>query len=101
MRKGRERCLTKRQLGHWRDGSCSNMALSHYKADRVLTGKGSKSDTALRLRRDKDVLCCLVGKACWILCDSTDCSLPGFSVCGISQSRILERVAISSSRGSS
>ena len=77
------------------------MALSHYKADRVLTGKGSKSDTALRLRRDKDVLCCLVGKACWILCDSTDCSLPGFSVCGISQSRILERVAISSSRGSS
>ena len=30
-----------------------------------------------------------------------DCSLPGFSVHGISQARILERVAISYSRGSS
>ena len=29
-----------------------------------------------------------------------DCSPPGFSVCGISQARILEWVAISSSRGS-
>jgi len=30
-----------------------------------------------------------------------DCSLPGSSVCGIFQARILERVAISYSRGSS
>ena len=30
-----------------------------------------------------------------------DCSPPGSSVCGISQARILEWVAISSSRGSS
>ena len=30
-----------------------------------------------------------------------DCSVPGFSVHGISQARILQRVAISSSRGSS
>ena len=35
------------------------------------------------------------------LCDSMDCSLPGSSVCGISQARILEWVAISFSRGSS
>ena len=34
-------------------------------------------------------------------CDSMDCSLPGFSVHGISQARILERVATSFSRGSS
>ena len=33
------------------------------------------------------------------LCDPTDCSLPGSSVLGISQARILEWVAISSSRG--
>ena len=33
------------------------------------------------------------------LCDSTDCSLPGSSVCGILQARILEWVAISFSRG--
>ena len=37
----------------------------------------------------------------WVLlCDPMDCSLPGSSVHGISQARILEWVAISSSRGS-
>ena len=35
------------------------------------------------------------------LCDPVDYSLPGSSVHGISQTRILEWVAISSSRGSS
>ena len=34
-------------------------------------------------------------------CEPVDCSLPGFSVLGILQARILEWVAISSSRGSS
>ena len=34
-------------------------------------------------------------------CNPADCSLPGSSVCGILQARILECVAISSSRGSS
>ena len=37
----------------------------------------------------------------WLFCNLMDCSLPGHSVHGISQARILERVAISSSRGSS
>ena len=35
------------------------------------------------------------------LCDAMDCSPPGSSVHGISQARILESVAISSSMGSS
>ena len=35
------------------------------------------------------------------LCDPIDCSAPGSSVRGILQARILERVAVSSSRGSS
>ena len=38
---------------------------------------------------------------CLTLCHPRDCSLPGSSVYGISQARILEWVAISSSRGSS
>ena len=42
--------------------------------------------------------CCLVTKLCLTLCDSTDCSLPGFSVHGISQARTLEWVAVSFSR---
>ena len=40
-------------------------------------------------------------QSCLTLCDLMDCSLPGSSVHGISQARILEWVAISSSRGSS
>ena len=38
---------------------------------------------------------------CPTLCDPTDCSLPGSSVHGISQARVLEWAAISFSRGSS
>ena len=38
---------------------------------------------------------------CLTLCDPMDCSLPGSSVHGILQARILEWVAISLSRGSS
>ena len=38
---------------------------------------------------------------CLTLCHAMDCSPPGFSVCGILQARLLKRVAISSSRGSS
>ena len=40
-------------------------------------------------------------QSCPALCDPMDCSLPGSSVHGIFQARILEQVAISSSRGSS
>ena len=43
----------------------------------------------------------LVTKSCLTLCDSMDCSLPGSSVHGISQARILESVAISFFRVSS
>ena len=39
-------------------------------------------------------------QSCLTLCDPMDCSLPGFSVLGILQARILEWVTISLSRGS-
>ena len=44
--------------------------------------------------------CCLVAKSCLTLCDPMDCSLPGSPVHGISQARILEWAAISSSKRS-
>ena len=44
-------------------------------------------------------VCVLVTQSC--LCDPMDCSPPGSFVYGILQARILEQVAISSSRGSS
>ena len=40
-------------------------------------------------------------QSCLTLCNPKDCSLPGSSVHGISQARILDWVAISFSRGSS
>ena len=40
-------------------------------------------------------------RLCQTLCDSMECSLPGSSVHGILQARILEWVAMPSSRGSS
>ena len=42
-----------------------------------------------------------VAQSCPTLCHPMDCSLPGFSVHGILQARILEWVAIAFSRGSS
>ena len=47
------------------------------------------------------VSCMLISgtKSCLTLCDITDCSLPGSSVHGISQARILGWIAISFSRG--
>ena len=43
----------------------------------------------------------LITQSCQTLCNSTNCSLPGSSVHGILQARILEWVAIPFSRGSS
>ena len=43
---------------------------------------------------------CMHEQLCLTLCDAMDCSPPGSSVYGICQARILEWVAISSSRGS-
>ena len=56
-----------------------------------------------QVRQRKEILLLLVVsyKLCLTLCDPMDCSPPGFSVHGILQARILEGVAISSSRGSS
>ena len=44
---------------------------------------------------------CVCAQLCPTLCDPLDCNLPGSSVYGISQARILKQVAFSYSRGSS
>ena len=46
-------------------------------------------------------LLCLVAQSCLTLCNPVDCSLPGSSVHGVLQARILEWVPMPSSRGSS
>ena len=39
-------------------------------------------------------VCVLVGQSCPTVCNRMDCSLPGSSICGILQVRILEQVVI-------
>ena len=50
---------------------------------------------------EKSHCCCLVAKHVQLFCDPIDCSPPSSSVHEISPARILESVAISSSKGSS
>ena len=50
---------------------------------------------------DVCVCVCSVTQLCPSVCDRMDCSLPGSSVHGIYQARLLEWVAMPSSRGSS
>ena len=45
--------------------------------------------------------CCTRAQSCPSLCDPIDCSPPGSSIHGILQTRVLEWVAMPSSRGSS
>ena len=47
------------------------------------------------------IVCCILGQSYLTLCDFMDWNPPSSSVCGIFQARILERVAISYSRGPS
>ena len=61
----------------------------------LLSGWGTKSPHASQHK------CVLNRFSCVRLCDPMNCSLPGSSVQGILQARILEWVAIPSSRGSS
>ena len=57
-----------------------------------------------QIQNSMDIIFCVCAKSlqlCPTLCNPMDCSLPGSSVHGILQARILERVSISFSRGSS
>ena len=49
----------------------------------------------------KCAVMCRVAQSYPPLCDPVDCNLPGSSVHGVLRARILERVAMPSSRGSS
>ena len=62
----------------------------------------SKSDFILKADQLINKLCAFsVAKSCPTLCDAIDCNPLGFSVHGIFQARMLEWVAIFSSRESS
>ena len=64
---------------------------------KTIKKKRRKSSLILPLRD----CCCLAAKLCLTFCYPVDCNPPGSYVHGICQARILEWLAISSSRGSS
>ena len=55
-------------------------------------------DENKKSQRFKNISASMHAQSCPTLCDRVDCSLPGFSVHGILQPRLLEWVAMSSSR---
>ena len=59
----------------------------------------SESHPFVRWNELMCVRACSVAQSCPTLCDHTDCSPPGSSVHGVLQARILEWVAMPSSRG--
>ena len=62
-----------------------------------ILARGLQSGTAQLVRQ---LSVCSVARLFPTLCDPMDYSLSGSSVHGVSQARILERAAVSSSRGS-
>ena len=64
----------------------------------------TQRDSYTQVHSHMNMLTCMGAKSlqlCLTLYDATDCSLPGSSVHGILQARILEWIAVPSSRGSS
>ena len=64
----------------------------------VVNGKGNSE---IKKSKKKKRVKMLVTQSCLTLCNPMDCSQPGSSVHGILQARILEWIAMPSSRGSS
>ena len=65
------------------------------------TGYSRQCVSPRKKKKKKDLCLCLVTQPCPTLWDPLDCSPPSSSVHGIFQARILEWIAISSSKGSS
>ena len=88
---------------------CSRQRESRYKLLLIVTGGILMCSWSWECRATKGTFCFITNScSCYLatnlsptLYDTMDCSLPGSTVHGISQERILEWVAISFSRGSS
>ena len=86
--------------------SCETEAAERKQQETGLLGAFLRGRLPIRLTKSSAFgLCCavlcLAAQLCLTLCDPMDCSPPGSSVHGIYQARILECVAMPSSRGSS
>ena len=83
-----------REKAHW--GKASSKFVYFY-SESYCSVSSNKITSGSKCR----AVLCLVVQSYLTLCDPMDCSLPGSSVHGIVQARILEWVSMPSSRGSS
>ena len=104
-----------RQRMRWLDGIIDSMNMSLSKLQEIVKDRGAwhspqghkESDRVEQLNNNNSIgiegcyvhVCAKSLQACPTLCDPMDCSLPGSSVYGILQVRILEWVAMPFSRG--
>ena len=96
------------QEDHPEGGSATPSSILAWRIPWTEQPDGLQSTALQRVRHDWSDLahghinkCVLVAQSCPALCDPVDCSPPGSSVHGILQAKILEWVAMPSSRGSS
>ena len=80
---------------------CEVISLQLIKINEKKKGSQQRALDCFLMQCQNRVVLRYVSSSCPTLCDPMDCSPPGSSVRGIFQARILEWVAMSSSRGSS
>ena len=83
-------------VSSWAPITCHDLGMGNQRVEK----RGKNKTPVCILERTKESES-QVAQLCPTLCDPMDCSLPGSSVHGIFQARIMEWVAISFSRGSS
>ena len=90
----------KHLFGGWLIGELT-LALEdcNHQSQPLTSGEESGADYAYVMK--PPYMCAKLLQSCPTLCDPRDCSPPGFSVHRIFQARMLEWVAMPSSRGSS
>ena len=101
---GQRYCLLHLSLStnSWSVGTPSSMDVLHSLAPQNLSRAIPSSclaffsflPQAIQAILSNSCVCVLVAQSCLTLCDPMDCSLPGFSVHGILQARLLEWAAI-------
>ena len=84
----------------WRKGRPRTLLTGMYISTATVDNSMEVCQKKLKIELSCCCCCCLVTQLCLTLCDPMDCRPPGSSVHGILQARILEWVAMPSSRGS-
>ena len=95
------RVMVERSDRMWSTGEGNGKPLQYSCLENPMNSMKRQNDRIIKEELPKSVQYSSVAQSCPTLCSPIDCSLPGSSISGIFQARVLEWVAISFSRGSS